>query len=81
MIFQGRKPVDGRKFDGLERLHGLYRYRKSMIAVTLLVLIGGIMQTYATDRAIEMQQGDTRFGVILLAVVPLLLGIARWARR
>ena len=83
MIFQGRKPVGGVKvkLDGLDSLHVLYRYRKAMIAVTLLVMVGGIMQTYATDAAIRTQQGGTGVGAILLFVVPILLGIVRWARR
>ena len=35
----------------LDRLHVLYKYRKAMISVTLLVLIGGIVQTYTTTPA------------------------------
>jgi succinoglycan biosynthesis transport protein ExoP len=37
----------------LDRLHVLYKYRKAMISVTLLVLIGGIVQTYTTTPAYE----------------------------
>src|SRR5688572_22711889 len=32
----------------LDRLHVLYKYRKAMISVLLLVLIAGILQTYTT---------------------------------
>ncbi len=35
----------------LDRLHVLYKYRKAMISVLLLVLVAGILQTYTTTPA------------------------------
>src|SRR5204863_7243367 len=37
----------------LDRLHVLYKYRRVMISVTLLVLIAGIVQTYTTTPAYQ----------------------------
>src|SRR5262245_44661555 len=37
----------------LARLHVLYKYRKSMLSVLFLVLVGGIIQTYTTTPAYE----------------------------
>jgi capsular exopolysaccharide synthesis family protein len=34
----------------LDRLHVLYKFRKAMIAVTLLVLVAGVVQTYTTTK-------------------------------